>query len=138
MAPLLASGAVSAWYILAAVGLLFTGAGGTGILLGQFRKGVVSELRESLETAQTEIAINRGIVNRLEVDMKKMEGRCEHLEAENRALRTAVETGAALVPFMREELDKFEIRILARHRILAQSLPEPIKTALIDSLGPTH
>ncbi len=125
---------IQVWYGLGALGCIAGGAATTGIVLGQLRRGVIEELRESLRTAQVEIDINRSIVSRLDEAMKKIEGRCEHLETENKNLRTAVETGAALVPFMREEFAKFQDQVVARHKILAQALPEPVKTSLLDAL----
>ena len=51
--------------VVIVLGLVLVG----GLMLGQFRRGVVTELREALNSAQSEIEINRGIVARLETEM---------------------------------------------------------------------
>ena len=133
-----ANTSLTVWYAFGGVGVLMAAAAASGLLLGQFRRGVIRELRESLTTAQTEIGINRQIVNRLEDSIRKVEARCGTLEHENSGLRIAVETGAALVPFVQAEFAKFERSVIARHQILAQALPDPVKTALIESLRSEH
>lgn len=56
-----------------------------GLVAGQFRRGVVEELRQSLHTANTEIEIERKRSDRLEAE-------AQALRAEVIALRTEVET----------------------------------------------
>jgi hypothetical protein len=58
-----------------------------GLLAGQFRRGVVQELRESLATANTEITIERGRSDRLEAEAEKLRLEVEKLRIEVTALR---------------------------------------------------
>jgi hypothetical protein len=64
MDPISASGIVLGVLAIALV---------AGLLAGQFRRGVVQELRASLDTAAGEIAIERGRADRLEGVITKMQ-----------------------------------------------------------------
>lgn len=52
-----------------------------GVVFGQFRRGVVTELREALETARNEIEIERGRADRLERTVERLEEKVHELEA---------------------------------------------------------
>ena len=93
-----------------------------GLLAGQFRRGVVGELRESLTTANTELDIERKRGDRLEALLarttKEFEGRVSSLEArlanmetENRVLRETLQTGIRLAP----EFTSTMTELLAKH-----------------------
>lgn len=69
MTPLIIGGAVLGLILMA------------GILAGQFRRGVVSELRDALESARTEIELANGRADRLEKQVQFMEQRLHELEA---------------------------------------------------------
>lgn len=76
-----------------------------GLLAGQFRRGVVQELRDALATAKTEIDIERGRSDRLETELKEnreqlgeVEKRLIAIEAENRTLRETLSSGIKLAP----------------------------------------
>lgn len=69
-----------------------------GTVAGQFRRGVVSELRDSLSTANTELDIERKRSDRLEEVVRDLERRLGALEAENRVLRETLQTGIRLAP----------------------------------------
>lgn len=106
-----------------------------GIILGQFRRGVVAELRASLGTAQVEIGIHKDIVERLQGALDKLEKRLAALEEENRQLHATLEVGTALIPFVRDEFSAFEARVVARHRMLAAALPPELRDALSETLS---
>jgi len=138
------------------LGLIFL----TGLVAGQFRRSVISELRDSLTTANTEIDIERKRSDRLEADLKtacdelhtlsqKMETRVSILEAENAVLRETLRTGIELAPAFKEVMAEMlkiheerslamlerisaeqEVRVAERHRHLADILPVEIGDAL--------
>lgn len=61
-----------------------------GLLAGQFRRGVVEELRGSLSTANDEIAIERGRSDRLEREAQALRLEVRALRAEVQTLRTVL------------------------------------------------
>ena len=69
-----------------------------GLLAGQFRRGVVGELRESLGTANTELDIERKRGDRLEAKVQSLSDRLTRMETENRVLRETLQTGIRLAP----------------------------------------
>lgn len=79
---------------VAVIGLVLV----AGLVAGQFRRGVVQELRESLSTANTELDIERRRGDRLEEAVRGLERRLGTLEAENRVLRETLQTGIRLAP----------------------------------------
>lgn len=79
---------------VAVVGILLT----AGAIAGQFRRGVVGELRDSLSTANTELDIERKRSDRLEEAVREMARRLGALEAENKVLRETLQTGLRLAP----------------------------------------
>ena len=108
--------------------------GGAGVMFGQFRRGVVTELRESLGTAQVELGIHKEIVDRLQRTLDLMEERLKALENENKQLHATLEVGTALIPFVRDEFAAFEARVVARHRLLAAAMGGPIGDAMKGTL----
>jgi hypothetical protein len=80
---------ILAWAISAGTGVTVLGIIGAvlalillaGLVAGQFRRGVVSELREALASAQVEIDLANGRADRLEASLKFMEQRIHELEA---------------------------------------------------------
>lgn len=75
-----------------------------GLVMGQFRRGVVTELRASLNTANTELDIERKRSDRLEDAVKNLETRLAALEAENRVLRETLQTGLRLAPEFKDTM----------------------------------
>lgn len=67
--------------ILGVVSILFVAVLGLGVSWGQFRKGVVQELRDALDSARTEIEIGRSRAERLEVEVTWMKQRIMELES---------------------------------------------------------
>ncbi len=61
-----------------------------GLLAGQFRRGVVQELRETLTTAKSEIDIERSRSDRLEKELAKAHDFSVQLQAEIAGLRSEV------------------------------------------------
>lgn len=66
-----------------------------GILAGQFRRGVVEELRQTLATAKTEIDIERARSDRLEREAQKLREEVAALRAEVKTLRSVLTDGGA-------------------------------------------
>lgn len=75
-----------------------------GLAAGQFRKGVVGELRNSLSTANTELDIERKRGDRLETAVNNLSARMAVLETENRILRETLQTGLRLAPEFKESM----------------------------------
>jgi uncharacterized coiled-coil DUF342 family protein len=61
-----------------------------GILAGQFRRGVVEELRSTLETAKNEIEIERGRSDRLEREAMSLRNEVSGLRSEVATLRSVM------------------------------------------------
>lgn len=102
------------------VALIMTAA--IGALLGTFRRGVIRELREALQTAELEISVNRGIVSRLENHVAKLDARCDILERENQSLREILSSGSHLAPVIGAELHKHYVAMKKFHIALARHL----------------
>lgn len=99
--------------LLAAVpwtGILAMGAAVIGIVLaagaiaGQFRRGVVGELRDSLSTAKTEIDIERSRSDRLEQEAKDLRREVVALRAEVATLRSVLTDDRKLAQLVAQEL----------------------------------
>jgi len=121
-------------YILGAITAVLTLVLLAGLLAGQFRKGVVQELRDSLETANTEIEIERKRADRLDRDVKQavlatraLESRIAALETENRVLRETLQTGLRLAPEFKDTM----LTLLREHEDRSKVL---IRDAIKDSL----
>ena len=83
--------------ITAAVGLVLL----SGVIAGQFRRGVVSELRDALQSANNEIQIERGRGDRIEKEAKEQK---ERFEKETRDLRDQVQALTAQVATLQSVL----------------------------------
>lgn len=77
--PILTGGAIVVGLVLLA-----------GILAGQFRRGVVDELRATLATAKTEIEIERTRSDRLEREANTLRTEVAGLRAEVKTLRSVL------------------------------------------------
>lgn len=84
-----------------------------GILAGQFRRGVVEELRQTLATAKNEIDIERARGDRLERELTASRQEVAGLRAEVQTLRSVViDGGSHVVDEMREAVGQSTARIL--------------------------
>lgn len=100
--------------VLTVVGLVLGLVLLAGLLAGQFRRGVVSELRDALEAAKNENEILSSRADRLETDMKELSRKVDALHTENAALQAAIASGATLAPQITAVIDAAADKILAR------------------------
>ena len=84
-----------------------------GVLFGQFRRGIVRELRDSLDTARTEIGIERDRANRIEAEMRKLEAANAALTAEVKTLRELLVGGEHLSVALSDAITNEGARITA-------------------------
>ena len=84
-----------------------------GALFGQFRRGVVKELRDSLDTARTEIGIERDRANRIEHEMRALEAANAALAAEVKTLRELLVGGDHLAVAITDAITNEGARITA-------------------------
>ena len=87
----------------------------TGAIVGQFRRGVIDELRASLATAQSEIEIQRGRGDRLETAMSALNEKLAATTAENQLLSLQLKTGMRLAPEFQQiltaQMDEYQRRM---------------------------
>lgn len=85
-----------------------------GILAGQFRRGVVEELRQTLATAKVEIDIERSRSDRLEREAQKLRQEVAALRAEVATLRSVLGDGGRdhITGDIREAIGQSTARIL--------------------------
>lgn len=121
-------------YVIGAITSVFALLLVAGLLAGQFRRGVVQELRDSLETANTEIGIERARADRLErtlqdnnVAIHRLEERIQRLEGENRILRETLQTGLKLAPEFKETM----LDLLRVHEEKSQVMLEHMQNEII-------
>lgn len=89
-----------------------------GLVAGQFRRGVVQELRDSLKTAADEIALQRERGDRLEKTVADMQARLAAMETENRILRETLQTGLRLAPEFKDAMAE----LLKRHEERSEAM----------------
>ncbi len=85
-----------------------------GLVAGQFRRGVVQELRESLLTATNEISIERGRSDRLEREAIGMHEEIKALRAQVATLHTVLRDDQQIARLVGAEL-KNELATLIQH-----------------------
>jgi UPF0716 family protein affecting phage T7 exclusion len=83
-----------------------------GLVAGQFRKGVVTELRDSLATAKTENDLLSGRIDRMEADIKNLVEKVAKLNVENGVLRSALTESSHVREAVAEELSKHRADLL--------------------------
>jgi len=83
-----------------------------GLVAGQFRKGVVTELRDSLATAKTENDLLSGRIDRMEADIKNLVEKVAKLHVENGVLRSALTESSHVREVVAEELAKHRTDLL--------------------------
>lgn len=101
-----------------------------GAVAGQFRRGVVSELRASLDTASSEIEIQRQRGDRLELEMSRLSAENAGLHAEIKTLRDVLVTGGhlqvAITDAVNDAMGRAVSRIVESQTTLAGKLTEQI------------
>jgi Skp family chaperone for outer membrane proteins len=75
-----------------------------GLVAGQFRRGVVDELRDALQTAKTEIDIERARSDRLEREAQQLRTELAGLRAEVATLRSVLTDDRKLASTIAEAL----------------------------------
>lgn len=75
-----------------------------GLVAGQFRRGVVDELRATLQTAKTEIDVERSRSDRLEREAQALRSEVAALRAEVKTLRSVLTDGQQLAAQVAETL----------------------------------
>ena len=75
-----------------------------GVVAGQFRAGIVNELRAALATANTEIDIERKRSDRLEEEARQLRTEVVALRTEVATLRSVLTDDRALAKLLAEEL----------------------------------
>ena len=96
--------------VVVIAGLVLAG----GVLFGQFRRGIVRELRDSLDTARTEIGIERDRANRIEAEMRKLESANAALSAEVKTLRELLVGGDHISVALSDVINNSEARATAK------------------------
>lgn len=81
-----------------------------GLLAGQFRRGVVDELRATISTANSEIEIERGRSDRLEREAAMLRAEVGALRTEVATLRSVMLDDRKLARSIAEELAKTRVQ----------------------------
>ena len=101
-----------------------------GVVAGQFRRGVISELRASLETATSEIEIQRQRSERLTADVQQLREENAALHAELATLRDMLLTGGhlqkAIVDAITDAVSKSTLSVIENSNALAASVTAQI------------
>lgn len=98
--------------MLQGVGVVFGLVLGAGLLAGQFRRGVVKELRNALESALTEIKIQRERGDRQDEDLKSLTVEVAGLRKENEILRSVLISGEHFREVVAEEIGRGVARMI--------------------------
>ncbi|MFL5736746.1 MAG: hypothetical protein ACJ76P_05345 [Actinomycetota bacterium] len=118
--------------LLGAIGAVFALLLVIGAIAGQFRRGVVSELREALATASNEIGVERGRADRLEREAGQLRQELAAIRAEVQTLRSVLRDDHTIAKRVASELSE---QTAASTRVMTRVLVEELRKTVQEGVA---
>lgn len=105
---------------------------GVGIL--QLRRGALTELRDTIATANAEIDLQKSRGDRLEGEVRELKGELEHARAELESLRDLLRAGETLAPYMENIVRDVVGQATARQAEVLRQTSDALDTRLTEHI----